>query len=255
VNTDRKYGLPALYELLPLRAATPPLLATTADAYEVWKYVADESGVWLVFELSVQMDDREIEALTGYHPRELLPPLARSKPRSLRGPAGQPVLPFPFSEHDLIEFDGRSCGLILEGLTREHSTPEEVVAELAVSNAESALLAQAILFSNVVERSAVEDGPEQRLYRTPLLNGPVEGTPWTESDRTLPMVRRALVAKYSGIWPSIDRDLRDASRNGLAAAHRRNAGWDERQAALWAQSKSKLKGRPADLNAALRSQP
>lgn len=50
--------------------------------------------------------------------------------------------------------------------------------------------------------------------------------------------KRALVAKYVGQWPSIKRDLSEASRNGLnaAKAEGRRGWWIEDEALSWAKS-------------------
>lgn len=57
-----------------------------------------------------------------------------------------------------------------------------------------------------------------------------------------PMKRRALVDKHKGLWPSIDRDLKDASTNGLALARAPGtSGWNEKKAVDWARSRGKLK--------------
>jgi hypothetical protein len=59
----------------------------------------------------------------------------------------------------------------------------------------------------------------------------------------LPMKRKALVEKYRNVWPSIESDLSDASRNGLAreALDKTARAWREGPATDWAKSKGKLK--------------
>lgn len=54
--------------------------------------------------------------------------------------------------------------------------------------------------------------------------------------------RAALVSKLSGQWPTIDRDLRDASENGLKDAARtdRHGFWHETKALAWAQQRGKV---------------
>jgi hypothetical protein len=56
--------------------------------------------------------------------------------------------------------------------------------------------------------------------------------------------RSALLAKYEPSWPTIDRDLRDADKNGLRkVAHSGKRGlWWEEAARAWATMQGKLRG-------------
>jgi len=58
----------------------------------------------------------------------------------------------------------------------------------------------------------------------------------------LPLKRAALVTKHLRLWPTVDRDLRDASTNGLAdtAKAAGRTGWIEDKALAWARSKGKI---------------
>jgi hypothetical protein len=78
--------------------------------------------------------------------------------------------------------------------------------------------------------------PASELMRS-AANGPV-----------FSMVRSALVSQHLHHWPTIDRDLRDAAKNGLAAAKAGERDWDEAIALEWAQAKGKLRSaeKPAD---------
>jgi hypothetical protein len=65
----------------------------------------------------------------------------------------------------------------------------------------------------------------------------------------LPMKRAALIAAYIRVWPTIERDISDAKKNGLAiAAKAGERGWVEADALNWARAKGKLKNadRPVD---------
>ncbi len=55
--------------------------------------------------------------------------------------------------------------------------------------------------------------------------------------------KRALVAKHVGQWPSIERDLSEASRNGLNAAKvaGRPGWWIEDEALSWAKANDRLR--------------
>lgn len=68
---------------------------------------------------------------------------------------------------------------------------------------------------------------------------PVQAAPATPDRRI--MKRNALVRELEIEWPTIERDLSDASRNGLSAAAKANKGWDVDAAKAWADSKGKLK--------------
>jgi hypothetical protein len=70
----------------------------------------------------------------------------------------------------------------------------------------------------------------------------VPHTPPQES-RTEERKRSALVSETESFWPSIERDLRDASRNGLSLAAKscRNTFWKVREALSWATERGKIK--------------
>ena len=74
----------------------------------------------------------------------------------------------------------------------------------------------------------------------------------------LPMKRDGLVKAWIHLWPTIEADLGEASRNGLSVAKAGNRRWDERKALEWARSSGKLNMKsialtpePADPMAAL----
>jgi hypothetical protein len=58
-----------------------------------------------------------------------------------------------------------------------------------------------------------------------------------------PMSRAALVSKYNAQWASIERDMQDASKNGLAVAKAGARKWSEDLALQWAKSNNKFKDR------------
>ena len=65
---------------------------------------------------------------------------------------------------------------------------------------------------------------------------PLQGQP-IEKPRILKRV--ALVAELQHEWPTIDGDLREASRNGLKDLAHTGTGWDVEKARQWADSKGK----------------
>ncbi len=59
--------------------------------------------------------------------------------------------------------------------------------------------------------------------------------------QTRAMKRRALIDEFRNEWPSIEDDLREASRNGLDSAKLPKHGmWDADRAMAWAKSQGKL---------------
>lgn len=62
------------------------------------------------------------------------------------------------------------------------------------------------------------------------------------SDRqAFPMSKAALVSKYKAQWATIERDMQDASKNGLAVAKAGERKWREDLALQWAKSNNKFK--------------
>lgn len=69
---------------------------------------------------------------------------------------------------------------------------------------------------------------------------PPIGTGSVASSPKFSMTRAALVAQHRHEWPTIEADIKDASKNGLSAARVDARGWDEDLAVDWARSKDKL---------------
>lgn len=65
-----------------------------------------------------------------------------------------------------------------------------------------------------------------------------------QREETFSMTRKALVDTHRAVWPTVEADLRDASKNGLAAAKAGARGWREDVALQWARAKGRLL--PAD---------
>lgn len=79
-------------------------------------------------------------------------------------------------------------------------------------------------------------GREDTFVRAPTLDD-------TEAkEEEVPFKRAALIGKHSCEWPTIERDIADANKNGLAdAAKAGQRGWVESRALNWARAKGKLK--------------
>jgi hypothetical protein len=56
-----------------------------------------------------------------------------------------------------------------------------------------------------------------------------------------PFSKSALVSKYRQVWPTIERDIRDASKNGLNTAKAGSRKWHGQVALSWAQANNKIK--------------
>jgi hypothetical protein len=80
----------------------------------------------------------------------------------------------------------------------------------------------------------------------PVKAAPVATAPTTEqTNRTVEpkfsMKQAGLIAAHKHEWSTIERDLKDASENGLSAAKAGPREWDEATALQWARAKGKLK--------------
>ena len=143
-------------------------------------------------------------------------------------------------------------------------------------SADHRMLASAVM-ANELESAgdaAGEVGPETYLKRASLAdwarshgfatmadgldsqassNGPPPINPGSvASSPKFSMTRAALVAQHRHEWPTIDADIKDASKNGLTTAKVGKRGWDEDLAVEWARSKGKL-NKPAVAGARLSS--
>ena len=56
-----------------------------------------------------------------------------------------------------------------------------------------------------------------------------------------PFSKSALLLKYETIWPTIERDISDASKNGLDAAKAGSRKWNGQIALNWARANNKIK--------------
>lgn len=56
------------------------------------------------------------------------------------------------------------------------------------------------------------------------------------------MSRSGLIKAHKHEWPTIERDLQDASENGLSAAKAGRRDWNDAAALCWARAKGKLEG-------------
>ena len=95
----------------------------------------------------------------------------------------------------------------------------------------------------------VEVGAFLRLaqYQVPDEMGEVVAPAAQQTDQGPRLKREALVRKYERDWPTVDRDLKDGSANGLSDAAKtdEHGMWWELKAVSWARQQGKLKDTPS----------
>jgi hypothetical protein len=96
-----------------------------------------------------------------------------------------------------------------------------------------------------IEAAAAAKGADNA---TPIQRSPASRPRFT-------MARAALIQAHKNDWPTIQRDLKDASKNGLAKAKAGDRDWYEDLALEWARSRGKLNAAPNPLDIAMRALP
>lgn len=100
------------------------------------------------------------------------------------------------------------------------------------------------------EHGALSDDEARRALgeQTPADDGKPEPAPHAPSEPPELRKRQPLIDEVKDFWPSIERDLRDASRNGLADAARvpdQHGFWQVAPALEWATQRGKIEKRKA----------
>jgi hypothetical protein len=106
-----------------------------------------------------------------------------------------------------------------------------------------AITAQEVIEQGLFERIEVD---EQDVNEYSIGHAAVTADSNNElvnDQRLFPMSRAALVSKYKAQWVSIERDMQDASKNGLSVAKAGARKWSEHLALQWAKSNNKFKDR------------
>ena len=67
------------------------------------------------------------------------------------------------------------------------------------------------------------------------------------------MTKRAMLTQHMHEWPTIERDMSDAKRNGLAAAKAGVRGWHEPDAMEWARANNKLENASKSSNSLMQA--
>ena len=101
------------------------------------------------------------------------------------------------------------------------------------------ITAQEVIEQGLFERFEVD---EQAVNESAI--GPAAiNNKLVNDQQPFPMSRAALVSKYKAQWASIERDMQDASKNGLAVAKAGARKWSEDLALQWAKSNNKFNDR------------
>ncbi|BDT68533.1 hypothetical protein os1_27160 [Comamonadaceae bacterium OS-1] len=235
--------MPANYEFSDLQLLLP--FAPTDDSSSFpWQadplggeviYLADDKGLWMRMpdENDPEMD---FEAVTGFR----LDELGRKKKGdfyiyTLKN--GEALLPFPFTAAQLLELDKRTSGAFSEGINCGDKT-DELIAEIAQRNPRAAELARAVVYREMPPELEAETtffaSVSHGLEPAAVSNAQAIDAP------KFSMNRAALIAAHEHEWPTIGRDIADASTNGLDAAKAGARGWWEAQAMEWARAKGKV---------------
>ena len=120
--------------------------------------------------------------------------------------------------------------VLLEGITAQEVIDQGFFERL-VSN-EQAATEPAICLTAVSASTTYKRGGDQKINTSNQLVG---------ERQTFPMSKAALVSKYKAQWATIERDMQDASKNGLAVAKAGERKWVEDLALQWAKSNNKFK--------------
>lgn len=167
----KTYQLKALWPLLPLEVANPPLHATwEAFGGGLVKYAVCHDGIWL-FVPNYLLNEHEFEVLTGFHPADLIPKKIDGVDGYLYAlQGGAPLLPIPFTKDQLIEFDEQTSRLMSSMLERGEDT-DPWIADVEKTNPEAAELAKGLLYGRgAVDLPANLVPPESNADAAPWLD-------------------------------------------------------------------------------------
>ena len=90
---------------------------------------------------------------------------------------------------------------------------------------------------------AQDTAPLESVVAGGATHAPAAVAALVESDKTRPkfsMTKTAMMEQHAHEWPTLKRDMADASTNGLAAAKAGPRGWYEPDAMEWARANNKL---------------
>ncbi len=111
---------------------------------------------------------------------------------------------------------------------------EEVHGALRISLNDAAVLSCGFM-GNPDHKQALET---QAVTPAPVAE--VELDEPTNTGPKFSMTKAAMVEQHKHQWPTIERDMTDASKNRLASAKAGKRGWNEADALAWARANNKL---------------
>ena len=114
------------------------------------------------------------------------------------------------------------------------------ISALALVGSELAAFGASIQAPPAVQAAPVDTQPQATPESAPVVDAPVRLSKALATGPTFTMKKAAMVEQHKHEWPSIERDMQDASRNGLDAAKAGEREWDEFEALEWARTKGKL---------------
>ena len=106
-----------------------------------------------------------------------------------------------------------------------------------------AITAQEVIEQGLFERLEVDEQDVNEYAIGPAAVIANSNNKLVNDQQPFPMSRAALVGKYKAQWSSIERDMQDASKNGLSEARAGARKWSEQLALQWAKSNNKFKDR------------
>jgi hypothetical protein len=92
----------------------------------------------------------------------------------------------------------------------------------------------------------IQNSPTENFLQKPISSKSITPTAKASSTKTFngiaafPLTKQAMITNHQKDWPTIERDIKDASQNGLVAAKFLNRKWVEELALNWARANNKL---------------
>jgi hypothetical protein len=92
----------------------------------------------------------------------------------------------------------------------------------------------------------ITNSPTENFLQKPISNKSITPIEKASSTKILnmiaafPLTKQAMITNHQKDWPTIERDIKDASQNGLVAAKFSDRKWVEELALNWARANNKL---------------
>lgn len=121
--------------------------------------------------------------------------------------------------------------------------PEDWSWVMAVSDADSFLESVGMGFrcSDILAYWRGDPSPYTTVEPATAQTGPVQRSESEQDMGSTALKKSALISMHRHEWPTIEADLREASRNGLGAARVKHGFWDESAALNWAKRNGKIR--------------